>query len=174
AGPGMADLTLAYVVTGPGCAAPLPEYTASSNIQGGVNLSNAGDISVLRNADGPCVVGTPCDPIELDEPGFLPGYLPEFAIAAGSGVPALLDTGSPTTGVEYICESSDQRGNNRAERCDIGANEFMKAEGQVDSFNMVIGQTTEMDVVANDLGDALIDCNLVPSGEECIRVVIPS
>ncbi|AJD48723.1 hypothetical protein S7S_11555 [Isoalcanivorax pacificus W11-5] len=174
AGPGMADLTLAYVVTGPGCAAPLPEYTASSNIQGGVNLSNAGDISVLRNADGPCVVGTPCDPIELDEPGFLPGYLPEFTIAAGSGVPALLDTGSPTTGVEYICESSDQRGNNRAERCDIGANEFMKAEGQVDSFNMVIGQTTEMDVVANDLGDALIDCNLVPSGEECIRVVIPS
>ncbi|MCK0537564.1 choice-of-anchor Q domain-containing protein [Alcanivorax quisquiliarum] len=173
AGDGFDDLLLRHTVTGASCPPSPPEYTAFRNIQNGVNLSNAADISVLRNSDGPCVAGSPCEPIILDEPDALPGYLPEFAIPENAGVPSLFDTGSPITATQYVCEGNDQRGHNRADRCDIGAFEFQRSEGQVDSFEAVSGVDLELDVVANDLGDSGIDCRRVTNGP-CLQVVIPS
>lgn len=173
AGDGFDELVLRHTVTGASCPASHPDYTASRNIQNGVNLSNAGDISVLRNSDGPCVAGVPCEPITADDPDTLPGYLPDFAVPDDAGVPSLFDAGSPISTTQYVCESNDQRGHRRADRCDIGAFEFQRSEGEVDSFEAVSGVDLELDVVANDLGDSGIDCRRVVNGP-CLQVVIPS
>lgn len=159
-------------------------YTATSDsgcpdpgifqFPGNSGYANAADISVLRNLDGPCGAG--CEPIVDEDARFdLPGFLPNFeADPILNGLPRLVDGGSPETSAEFLCESDDQRGFRREDRCDIGALEFRRAQGEPDSFNLVIGLNEMLDVVANDLRDSTIDCTLLAPGTPCLWVVQPS
>ncbi|WP_162925704.1 CSLREA domain-containing protein [Isoalcanivorax indicus] len=156
-------------------------YTATSDtgcpdpgifqFPGNSGYANAADISVLRNLDGPCGAG--CEPIADEDARFdLPGFLPNFeADPVLNGLPRLVDGGSPETSAEFVCESDDQRGFRREDRCDIGAFEFRRAQGEPDSINLVIGRTELLDVVANDLRDSTIDCGLLAPGTPCLWVV---
>lgn len=159
-----ADLLAAFTVSGDTCPDPHPEEAVPVND----NRSLEGDITVLRGIigqdqdDEPIVgacqqPGADCELIDAEIlDGDFPGYLPNFAALADP--PALLDAGSPVTGVEFPCTPDDQRGFSRVDRCDVGAHEFQKGSGSRSNFDVIIGQTELLDVVENDLGDTRINC----------------
>ncbi|MBZ2188300.1 hypothetical protein K8B33_04290 [Alcanivorax sp. JB21] len=161
-------ITVAYTVTSDAdCPLPVAEFP------GNAGYSNSADISVLRNADGAC--GPGCEPLIPDTPFALPGFLPNFAASpVANGLPAVVDAGSPITSIQFSCEAEDQRAFRREDRCDIGAYEFRKAEGANDTSKLVIGEASVIDVIANDLRDATVDCDLLAPGTPCIQVVQPS
>ncbi|MCH8544492.1 MAG: hypothetical protein LAT61_13060 [Alcanivorax sp.] len=173
AGAGLASgvvdgIMLAYTVTSD-ADCPLPAF----EFPGNAGYSSSADIGVLRNADGVCAPG--CEPLVPDTVFALPGFLPNFtASPVVNNLPAVVDAGSPVTSIQFSCESDDQRALRREDRCDIGAFEFRKAEGANDSFKLVIGETQILDVIANDLRDAEVDCDLLAPGTLCIEVVRPS
>lgn len=89
---------------------------------------------------------------------FLPAYRTTFPLA--------LNAGSPEGSTEFRCQSDDQRELSRSENCDAGSVEFMVAQGVPDEFVVVTGVETELDVLSEALGDALMDssCGLANLG----------
>lgn len=169
-------LLAAYVITGPGCSG-LDIQAVAQPLNDGVSTS--ADMSVflgyVEEQIQPCPAGGPCQPVPAELlDARLPGYLPNFnRLEIG---PSLFDAGSPDTEVTFACDSADQRGGSRADRCDIGALEFGRAEGFGDFFRVTKGkgESAVLDVVASDLKDTSIDCTLLEEPENCILIVQPS
>lgn len=97
-----------------------------------------------------------CLPREFDD-GFK-GFFPNNR-ARAFGAPAVFGFGSPEDAVgPSVCESKDQRGKDRASRCDVGSVELQVALGTLDELTVIQGIRSVADVIANDLGDLDIDC----------------
>ncbi|MEY1661597.1 choice-of-anchor Q domain-containing protein [Isoalcanivorax beigongshangi] len=164
-GAGIADLTAVFSVVGPSCPQSSDLYTAAVNRPGGQNLSAAATMLALSNSDGACPDdGSLCQPIRSDDGEWRPGFLPNDTLdPLTANQPTLLDAGSDESDIRYSCNGDDQRGKPRADRCDAGAFQFQRASGMPDNIRVVMGESTVLDVVANDLGDTRIDCaNLSP------------
>ena len=177
-----------YTVSNSESCGPLDNQFFSDNPAEIIDYSLA-DFALLTGDDGAgaqqvCDGGTPgpagCTPFVFDN-GLI-GFLP--ANSGGSSrpfaAPSLVDFGSPEDAVVSVCEATDQRESDRATRCDAGALELQIAGGTIDEFILVQGREVLVDVLANDLGDLLIDCNVLPDPTLCIgffqqplRVVAP-
>ena len=149
--------TLAYVVSlDCGAAAGGLDFENPS-----LDSDNA-DFTVLLNDDAtPCPAAEgpgACSPSTDFETGFA-GFLPN-SLSAGPGA-AAINAGSPLTSTSFVCFPRDQRGVERADRCDSGAVEFEISRGLIDEFVLRQGVSTELDVLENDIGDNAIDCSAV-------------
>lgn len=165
------------------------DYTVSNNLSCGpldaqffsddpaetIDYSLA-DFSLLTGDDGAgaqvvCDGAMPgpagCTPFVFDD--SLIGFLP--ANSGGSrpfGEPSLVGFGSPEDSVVSVCEATDQRESDRTTRCDAGSVELQIAGGTIDEFILVQGREVLLDVLANDLGDLLIDCSVLADPALCI------
>jgi CSLREA domain-containing protein len=160
-----------YVISNNASCGPLDEQFASDDALEVIDYSLA-DFSLLLGVDPVdpdstmkyvCDAATPgsagCLPRRFDG-GFV-GFLPSNAPRA-FGSPSVFGFGSPEDAVgSSVCESRDQRDLDREPRCDAGAVELQIAGGVRDEFVIVQGVRSVIDVVANDLGDLDIDCNLL-------------
>ncbi|MGB1220936.1 MAG: choice-of-anchor Q domain-containing protein, partial [Alcanivoracaceae bacterium] len=130
--------------------------------------SDSASFDVLLDPTGvacPAATGpAACAPSTDYETGFA-GFLPN-SLATG---PAAYNAGSPLSAVADPCFSQDQRGADRADRCDAGAFEFQLSQGLRDEFELVQGRTEEIDVLENDQGDNPIDC----TGAFTVAVTLP-
>ncbi|PKM21673.1 MAG: hypothetical protein CVV10_08185, partial [Gammaproteobacteria bacterium HGW-Gammaproteobacteria-14] len=147
------DALVEYVASGGSC---VPLNLADFLELPGNDSTNA-DFSVLVGAEGVCPVlaGAVCEPLVFDNK--LVGFLPNV----NADTPTLVDAASPEDAVDLfkVCANNDQRGLDREPRCDMGAIELQIAAGTNDEFIVVQGVRTEVDVLANDLGDLTVDCN---------------
>lgn len=144
------------------------------------NNEGAADFSVLAGVDSlgasiDCPSGATgsaaCGAREFDDgwSGFLPSLNDD--IGAADGVPTAIDAASPFGSSVNACATLDQRSNGRDDDCDAGAIELTAAQGNIDEFVVVAGTSNELDVLANDLGDATVDCTL-PSTVACLEILI--
>ena len=171
-GPGSVTLdaaTIQYVVSMNETCGPQDEEFASDDPLEVIDYSLA-DFSLLMGVDPATPAATRkyqcgdngfsgsagCLPREFDD-GFK-GFLPNNRDRAFSA-PSVFGFGSPEDAVgPSICESKDQRGKDRASRCDVGSVELQVALGTLDEMKVIQGVRSVIDVVANDLGDLDIDC----------------
>lgn len=117
-----------------------------------------------------------CRPMIFDD--GLQGFLPNNSVtlpapAAGRIAPSLVSAGSPEDAISFVCEAKDQRDLNREPRCDAGAVELQIAAGADEEFRLVQGQEVLLDVLANDMGDLVVDCNLLGDPLDCIDFFLP-
>lgn len=144
------------------------------------NDSGSANMSVLMgfNPDTGLVEDCPstlpdkskCQPVDLTTPEFVwPAYMPSRvdSIGANDGVPTVVNGGASASVSVNRCSSVDQRGLERIGDCDAGAIELVPARGNEDEFSVIAGTSKVIDVLANDLGDATVDCAGVM---DCFRV----
>ena len=117
-----------------------------------------------------------CRPMTFDD--GLQGFLPNNSVtlpapAAGRIAPSLVSAGSPEDAISFVCEAKDQRDLNREPRCDAGAIELQIAAGTDEEFRLIQGQEVLLDVLANDMGDLVVDCNLLGDPLDCIGFFLP-
>jgi CSLREA domain-containing protein len=168
-GPTLTAATIQYVVSMNESCGPQDEQFASDDPLEVIDYSLA-DFSLLMGVDPatPAALekyqcgdngfsgSAGCLPREFDD-GFK-GFLPNNRDRAFSA-PAVFGFGSPEDAVgPSVCESKDQRGKDRASRCDVGSVELQVALGTLDELTVVQGVRSVADVIANDLGDLDIDC----------------
>src|SRR5690606_38730712 len=145
------------------------------------NDSGSANMSVLMgfNPDTGLVEDCPltlldkskCQPVDLTTPEFVwPAYMPSRvdSIGANDGVPTVVNGGASASVSVNRCSSVDQRGLERIGDCDAGAIELVPARGNEDEFSVIAGTSKVIDVLANDLGDATVDCTGVM---DCFRVI---
>jgi hypothetical protein len=113
-----------------------------------------------------------CRPIEFKDGlrGFLPNIEATYSGAPAPGYiePTLVSAGSPEDAALYVCQPKDQRDLTREPRCDAGAIELQIAAGTNDEFRLVQGDTVLIDVLANDIGDLIVDCLRLTDPQACI------
>ncbi|MGB2246544.1 MAG: choice-of-anchor Q domain-containing protein [Alcanivorax sediminis] len=141
-----------------------------------VNPNGAQEDVFLGEGRVECAIGIKgagaCLPMTAEEiggpyPGFLPNPHPAAVVAdplASPGFASLFDRGNPENSSVDTCEGTDNRGNARGGpggRCDVGSIEFLRARAEPEEINMISGKSVLGDVVANDLNDTVIDCNLL-------------
>ena len=103
-----------------------------------------------------------CRPMTFDDglQGFLPNNDVTLAApAVGRIEPSVVSAGSPEDAISFVCQATDQRDLNREPRCDAGAVELQIAAGTDEEFRLVQGEEVLLDVLANDMGDLVVNCN---------------
>lgn len=180
----IADATIQYTVSDGSCVnasfIPFvdgPPYTDGPHA--GADFRVLQGTVVCGAAPGPAS----CSPIELSN-GLL-GFLPNPDALADTGR-AALDQGSPVSATQESCDTFDQREAAREDTCDAGALELRIAQGVLDEFNLISGQTESIDVLENDIGEVGVDCGLVlplatfplsapagdPAVEPCLSILV--
>ncbi|MDF1629597.1 MAG: choice-of-anchor Q domain-containing protein [Alcanivoracaceae bacterium] len=125
---------------------------------------------------GPAAGATSCRPMTFDD--GLQGFLPNNGVTlpaptAGHIEPSLVSAGSPEDAVFFVCASTDQRELNREPRCDAGSVELQIAAGTDEEFRLVQGQEVLLDVLANDMGDLVVDCTPLTDPLACLQFFLP-
>lgn len=157
--------------TTPGAGVWNESYNADMSVLTGFNP----DTGLVEDCPAVLPDKSKCQPVELTTPEFVwPAYMPSRVDSIGDttdGIPTVVDGGAAATLAENRCSSVDQRGLDRIGDCDAGAIELVPARGNEDEFSVISGGSKVIDVLANDLGDATVDCRVISLNvEDCFQV----